>query len=137
MNKLVAGMATKTNCSRVAKDAWKTRKSPVYRAKKSEAAGKVALSIWAAENGWKIVFFEGKRGGPRTGIVDAVLIRIAPKRPDVLQLRLVQLKSGTAGFKPSEVKRLKEAVTNLQTNWYFAGFDGKDLYWSAEVQPGD
>ena len=117
--------------------AWRTRRSAVYKAKKSEAGSKAALSIWAADNGWKVVFFEGKSGAPRTGIVDALLTRIAPRQPDLIQVRLVQLKSGSAGFRAAEVKRLKSAVTNLKASWYFVGFDGQDLHWSGEADPSN
>jgi len=89
---------TRGNRSHAAAAAWKTRKSAVYRAKKSEAASKAALSIWAADHGCSVVFFEGKSGAPRTGIVDALLTRIAPRRPDTIQMRLIQLKSGSAGL---------------------------------------
>lgn len=130
-------VAINSGRSHAAKAAWKTRTSAVYKAKKSEAASKTALSIWAADHGWSVVFFEGKSGAPRTGIVDAILTRIAPRQPDTIQVRLVQLKSGSGGFKPSEVKRLRAAVENIQATWYFVGFDGEDLHWSGEAQPGD
>lgn len=137
MKKEVTTEPVKNTRSHAAIAAWKTRKSPVYKAKRSEAASKAALSIWAADHGWSIVFFHGKSGAPRTGIVDALLTRIAPKQPDSIQVRLVQLKSGSAGFKASEVKRLKAAVENIHVTWYFVGFDGEDLHWSGEAQPGD
>jgi hypothetical protein len=130
-------LAISSHRSQAAKAAWKTRTSAVYKAKRSEAASKAALSIWAADHGWSVVFFEGKSGAPRTGIVDALLARIAPRRPDTIQVRLIQLKSGSAGFKPQEVKRLKSAVENVETSWYFVGFDGQDLHWSGDAQPGD
>lgn len=125
----------KRNRSDAARAAWVTRRSPVYRARKSEASSKTALSIWAGRNGWKVVFFEGKSGRPRTGIVDALLTRIAPGQPDKIQIRLIQLKSGSAGFKASEIRRIKKAAENIQANWYFVGFDGHELHWSAEPQP--
>lgn len=137
MKKETNARLIKNNRSHAAAAAWKTRKSAVYKAKRSEAASKAALSIWAADHGWSVVFFEGKRGAPRTGIVDALLTRIAPRRPDTIQVRLIQLKSGSAGFKPQEVKRLKSAVENVEVSWYFVGFDGEDLHWSGDAQPGD
>jgi hypothetical protein len=119
--------------SQAAMASWLTRKSASYRAKKSESASKEALSQWAAKNGWRVVFFEGRTGAPRTGIIDALLTRIAPRQPDVLQIRLVQLKSGSAGLTPGELKRLKTAVARLETSWCFVGFDGQDLHWSGEL----
>ena len=137
MKKEVTTGPAKNNRTDAANAAWRTRRSPVYKAKKSEAASKAALSIWAADHGWSVVFFQGKSGAPRTGIVDALLTRIAPRQPDIIQIRLVQLKSGSAGFKAAEVKRLKAAVENVHATWYFVGFDGEDLHWSGEAQPGD
>ena len=127
----------KRNRSSAATAAWKTRKSAVYKAKRSEQTSKAALSSWAADHGWSVAFFEGKTGAPRTGIVDALLSRIAPRRPDIMQVRLIQLKSGSAGLKPKEVKRLNDAVENIEVSWYFVGFDGTDLHWSGDAQPGD
>jgi hypothetical protein len=72
-----------------------TRQCP-YRAAKSERASKIALSEWCQENGWKVVFFESATGSPRTGVVDAVIVRIKPREPDAIEVRLVQLKSGGA-----------------------------------------
>jgi len=37
--------------------------------------------------GWRIAFFEGKTGSPRTGIIDAVAFRLDRKNADVLDLR--------------------------------------------------
>lgn len=121
--------------TRAAKQAWHTRKSATYRARKTEAGSKVALVEWAKHNKWRVVFFEGKSGAPRTGIVDAVLVRIAPRKPDTVQLRFVQLKAGSAGCTAAEVLRLKAAVAGLDADWRFAAFDGHELHWSAAGLP--
>lgn len=94
--------------SEAAIKSWVTRRSPRYRAAKSEKSSKTALSEWCQENGWKVVFFEGPSGSPRTGIVDAVIVRIKPRDPDAIEVRLVQLKSGVAGLTGAEVARLKK-----------------------------
>jgi hypothetical protein len=49
--------------------AWKTRKikSAFIKVRASEAASKEALNVYLEERGWKVVFFEGKTGSPRTG----------------------------------------------------------------------
>jgi hypothetical protein len=64
------------------------------------SASKMALARWCHDNQWKVVFFEGASGHPRTGIVDAVMIRIKPAKPDTLEVRLMQLKAGMAGYEP-------------------------------------
>ena len=88
-----------------ARKAWATRTSPRYRAGRTERSSKEALSGWAKANGWRVVFFEGSTGAPRTGIVDAVLIRLARAKPDVVEIRLVQLKAGAGGLTAHEIAR--------------------------------
>jgi len=119
-----------TDGSATAKKAWITRNSPQYKAKLSERKSKQAFANWCKSNGWKIIFFEGKSGAPRTGIVDAVIVRIASNNADKLDVRLVQLKSGSAGLTATEMARLKKAVMNVSVDWLFAGFDGDDLHFS-------
>jgi len=55
-------------------------------------------------------FFESASGAPRTGIVDAVMVRIKPSKPDAIEVRLVQLRAGVAGLRAAEVTRLKKAA---------------------------
>jgi hypothetical protein len=62
------------------------------------------------------VFLDSVRGNPRTGIVDAVLLRVTPREPDVVQVRLVQLKSGSAGLKAIECERLEAAVSSIRVS---------------------
>jgi hypothetical protein len=76
-----------------------------------------------------VVFFEGRTGAPRTGIVDAVLVRIAPRQPDSIELRLAQLKAGAGGLTATEVKRLKAAASQVAANWSLAAFDGNELHF--------
>ena len=113
--------------------AWATRRKPQYRARKTEAASKLALQEWCRDNNWKVVFFEGASGSPRTGIVDAVMVRIKPAKPDSIEIRLVQLKAGVAGLKAAEVARLKKAVSALSVDWLLAAFDGDTLHLVPEV----
>lgn len=113
--------------------AWQTRRSPWYRAGRSERASKAALAQWCAEHGWKVVFFEGGTGAPRTGVVDAVLVRIAPREADSIEVRLVQLKAGAGGLTAGEVKRLKAAVVHLKTEWLLAAFDGEVLHFVPDL----
>jgi hypothetical protein len=119
--------------SAAAVKAWATRRKPHYRARQTEAASKTALQQWCRDNNWKVVFFKGASGAPRTGIVDAVMIRIKPSRPDSIEVRLVQLKAGVAGLTAGEVTRLKKAVDALSTDWLFAGFDGSTLHLVPDV----
>jgi hypothetical protein len=103
--------------------AWDTRRKPINIARRTEAASKRALEQWCQENHWKVVFFEGASGFPRTGIVDAVMVRIKPAKPDAIEVRLVQLKAGVAGLKAVEIGRLKKAVAGLSVDWLFAAYD--------------
>ena len=63
----------------------------------NEAASKEALRSYCEAHKWRVAFFEGKSGAPRTGIIDAIIFRISKQNADVLDLRLVQLKGGNAG----------------------------------------
>ena len=121
--------------SAAARKAWQTRRSARYRASKSEKASKVALAAWCRANGWKVLFFEGASGAPRTGIVDAIIARIRPGDADAIELKLVQLKSGAGGLTAREIARLKEAVTNLSKDWLLAAFDGNTLHVLPEMPP--
>ncbi len=46
--------------------AWEKMKSAPYKARKNEEASKKALAEWCDTNGWKVIFFEGRTGAPRT-----------------------------------------------------------------------
>jgi hypothetical protein len=112
-----------------ARKAWATRTSPRYRAGRSERASKRALSAWADAHGWRVVFFEGSTGAPRTGIVDAVLIRLARAKADNVEIRLVQLKAGAGGLTASDITRLKTAAQAIRCEWILAAFDGTELHF--------
>jgi hypothetical protein len=119
--------------SESAKKAWKTRRSAPYRAGKTERASKVALAQWCRSNGWKVVFFEGDTGAPRTGIVDDVMVRIKPGDADAVEIRLVQLKAGAGGLTGTEITRLKKATEKLSKDWLLAACDGEVLHFLPEV----
>lgn len=113
--------------------AWETRRTPQSRARQSEARSKTALKRWCRQNNWKVVFFEGATGAPRTGIVDAVMVRIAPGKADSIEVRLVQLKGGGAGMSGKEVGRIKRAVSDLSKDWLFAAYDGSTLHLVPDI----
>ena len=98
------------------------------KARASEAASKEALKAHCESNGWRIAFFEGKTGAPRTGIIDAVAFRLKRKNADALEIRLIQLKGGDAGISGPEIARLKKAVTEAQITGMLAAFDGEVLH---------
>ena len=100
----------------------------------AEKASKEALRLHCEEKGWKVAFFEGKTGAPRTGIIDAVMFRIAKGKADCLELRLVQLKGGNAGVSGPEIKRLKEAVSHVNLDWLIAAYDGEALHLVPELE---
>ena len=55
---------------------------------------------------------------------------------DVLDLRLVQLKGGSAGVSGAEIARLKKACTTVTVNWLIAAFDGETLHLVPEMRKG-
>jgi hypothetical protein len=91
------------------------------------------LSEWCTEHGWKAVFFDGPSGAPRTGIVDAVIVRVRPGDADSIEVRLVQLKAGVGGLTGAEITRLKSALTKLSADWLLAAFDGEVLHLVPDI----
>ena len=122
-----------TTRSEAATKAWDTRRKPTRKAKRSERASKKALEKWCQASGWKFLFFEGKTGSPRTGIVDAVIAQIWPDDADAVEIKLVQLKSGSSGLSGPESARLQKAIAKVSTGWLGALFDGDDLHFVSEV----
>ena len=120
--------------SEAARKSWATRRSPTYKARQQERASKHALTDWCQANGWKVLFFEGKTGAPRTGIVDAVMIRITAHDADAVEIRFVQLKSGKGGLSGIEATRLKQSVQKASLDWVAALFDRKDLHFLPDVE---
>ncbi len=113
-----------------AEKAWKTirTKRAFIKSRASEAASKAALKTHCEEQGWRVVFFEGKTGSPRTGIIDAIAFRLKRQNADALEIRLIQLKGGKAGISGPEVKRLKQAVKAASITWMAAAFDNETLH---------
>jgi hypothetical protein len=122
--------------SDAAKMVWKKRRNMDAwdKAHASEAASKEALKRYCLKHGWKVAFFEGKTGAPRTGIIDAVAFRIARGKADVLDLRLIQLKGGKAGVSGPEIARLKKAAETVEVNWLIAAFDGEALHLVPDLE---
>ena len=113
-----------------ANKAWKTIRArrAFIKARAAEAASKAALKAHCEETGWRVSFFEGKTGSPRTGIIDAIAFRLRRENADALQIRLIQLKGGKAGISGPEMKRLKQAVKDASVTWMAAAFDGDTLH---------
>jgi hypothetical protein len=114
--------------------AWKTRriKSAFIKVRASEAASKEALKQHLGRRGWQIVFFEGKTGSPRTGIIDAFAYRLLRRNADLLEVKLIQLKGGEAGASGREIARLKSAVESVALTWAVASFDGETIHLTSE-----
>ena len=110
--------------------AWKGIRSrrAFVKARAAEAASKEALKAHCEEIGFKVAFFEGKTGAPRTGIIDAVAFRLQRKNADALEVRLIQLKGGNAGITGREMARMKKAVEQANVSWMIAAFDGELLH---------
>lgn len=119
--------------STAAQKAWETRHSPTYKARKAEKESKKALVSWCRTNGWKVLFFEGESGAPRTGIVDAIMARIKSEDSDAIEIKFVQLKSGTGGLTGSEIARMKRAIGKASKDWLLAAFDGETLHFLPEI----
>jgi hypothetical protein len=100
---------------KAAKAAWVTMRSAPFRAQRTAKRSQEALREWAKQQGWYVLFLDASSGYPRTGIVDAVMLRIPTSAPDELEVRLVQLKGGSAGLTAPEVARLEAAVQAVAT----------------------
>jgi hypothetical protein len=98
------------------------------KARAAEAASKTKFRAHCKQHGWKVAFFEGATGSPRTGIIDAIAYRLGRANSDQLDIRLVQLKGGKAGVSGEEIGRLKNAVVGITVDWLIAAFDGKKLH---------
>jgi len=111
--------------------------SAFAKARASEAASKAALAAYCEERGWRVAFFEGPTGAPRTGIIDAVAFRLGPRKADhkadLIDIRLIQLKGGNAGVTGREIARLKQAVVEARVSWMIAAFDGEALHTVPET----
>lgn len=86
------------------------------------------METYCKKHGWKIAFFQGETGAPRTGIIDAIAFRLGRKDSDLLDVRLIQLKGGNAGVTGREIARLKRAAGGATVNWLIAEFDGEVLH---------
>jgi hypothetical protein len=114
-----------------AQKAWATRRSATYRARRTARASQLALEQWAAQHGWRTVFLDAPSGHPRTGIVDAVLVRVRPRARDQIDVRLVQLKSGVAGLTAAEFDRLCAAAENVEVEGLAVLCAGAAVYATA------
>jgi hypothetical protein len=121
-------MSTGTTRSQSALRSWKARRiNEAWRkAHIAEAASKDALKLFLEARGWRVAFFEGATGAPRTGIIDAIAYRLGRKQPDRLDLRLIQLKGGKAGVTAREIARLKKAAADLEAGWLIAAYDAEE-----------
>jgi hypothetical protein len=106
----------------------KKRKKIILKIRASERASKEKLREHYEADGWKVAFFEGPTGNPRTGIIDAVAFRLAKSDADSLHLRLIQLKGGSSGITAAEIRRLKAAARETNVGWIIAAFDGEALH---------
>ncbi len=109
--------------------AWKTMRGPVWKAQRSERLSKTALEAWAKKRGFRVVFLDAASGRPRTGIADALLLRIRPKAADQIELYVVQLKGGAAGLKAREMARLEAAANAVKAVPLIVLHDGERLHF--------
>lgn len=111
--------------------AWKTMRGPVWKARRSARLSQEALETWSAQSGFRIVFLDAASGNPRTGIADALLFRIKPRSADQIELYVVQLKGGGAGFKAAEMARLTKAASAVKATPLIILHDGGELHFLA------
>jgi hypothetical protein len=119
-----------------AKKAWTTRRSANYRARQTAKSSQVAFERWAHDHGWRVVFVDAASGYPRTGIVDAVLLRVRPRSKDQIDIRLVQLKAGAAGLTAGEFERLCSAVERVSVEALAALCDGATVHTAKVARSG-
>ena len=110
---------------------WKTMRDPVWKAKRTAKRSQDALQQWADQSGFHLVFLDAASGNPRTGIADALLLRIKPKSRDQIELYVVQLKGGGAGFKGAEMARLTKASAAVKATPLIVLHDGQELHFLA------
>jgi hypothetical protein len=122
-------MKQQSDKSERALKAWKTMRGAPWKARRSERLSKEALEAWARKSGFRVAFFDAASGHPRTGIADAVLVRIRPRAADQVELYLVQLKGGNSGFKPNEMARLERAATSVKAVPLIVLHDGERLHF--------
>jgi hypothetical protein len=115
-------LKNQTKRTEIANKAVQSRNRPSRKAWRTEQASREAFAKWAVARGWFHVFLDD--GNPRTGIVDALLIRVGRKDPDRIEVRLVQMKGGCAGFSPEERTRLLAACGK-------ASIEPAAAYWDA------
>ena len=106
----------------------KRRKGAFAKTHAAEAASKDALRTYCQQHGWRVAFFEGATGAPRTGVIDAIAFRLGRKNCDLLDVRLIQLKGGSADVTGREIARLKQAAAGATVKWLVAEFDGDALH---------
>jgi hypothetical protein len=111
--------------------------SAFAKARAEEAASKEALRAYCQERKWKIAFFEGASGAPRTGIIDAIAFRLGRTNADTLQVRLVQLKGGKAGVSGAEIARLKKAASVADVKWVIAVTMARPCTFCPRIQRSD
>lgn len=124
-----------TNRSLAAKKAWRTMRSAVYRAQRCARRSQIALKEWAEGNGYYCVFLDSRKGNPRTGIVDAILIKVLSSNADHLDVRLVQLKGGSAGLTAKERARLRASCKQAKISAAFAFWDDQAEELEIELNP--
>ena len=114
-----------------ARGSWQTRRriAASAKARATEAASKEIVREVLEKEGYRIVYFEGSTGAPRTGIVDGLAFRITPGDADRIEIILLQLKAGSAGATGREVKRLNEALLKASVGWKVAAVDGDNVYF--------
>ena len=118
-----------TKGRQAARKAWRKRriKAAWLQAHAAEKASKAAFEAYFKKQGWRVAFFEGNAGTPRTGIIDAVAFRLGRKNADLLELWLVQLKGGRADVSGPEIARLVKAADAVTVKPLIAAFDGETL----------
>ena len=77
------------------------------------------------------MFLDAASGRPRTGIADALILRVKSRAADQIELFVVQLKGGKSGFKAVEMARLTKAASAVKAVPLIILHDGDALHFLA------
>jgi hypothetical protein len=72
------------------------------------------------KRGYRCISLDSRRGYEYKGVVDLVAVKRSTRKPDQLEVMLVQVKGGGTKVSNEELKRLRQARGNLKVTWNVA-----------------
>ncbi len=73
-----------------------------------------------AQQGYRVLSLDSRRGFENIGVVDLVAVERDKKDPDKLHVVLIQVKGGTAKATLEEIRRLRKATDKVEVSWNVA-----------------